>query len=719
MKSKKPPDRLRWVQMSRRFAALVSLAIFVAASGSSRVWAGSDVWTSIGPKGGPIRALTVDSQNPGTVYAGTSGGGVFKSTDGGRNWTAANSGLTELDVRILAIDPQDTTTLYAGTHSSTSGVFRSTDGGASWSAVSSGLPEFPGILALAIDPQYPNTLYAGTQFNGVFKSTDWGASWTAINFGLPTDPTAQRLVGVTALVIDPRNTSTVFAWVGGNGVFKSTDGGASWSAASSGLPAQPFGLSFLAIDPQAPSTLYAGKSGIGVFKSTDGGATWNSVNSGLPNNFNGASFLAIDPETPGTVYAATGGGVFKTADGGASWSAASSGLPMIAPSHVAVLAVDPQNPGTIYAGTNDGGTSNGTGHFGDGVFKSTDGGASWSASNSGLTLTSVNALVIAPQNSSTLYAALAGATGEVFKSTDGGASWSTVSSGLMLTSVAALAVDPQNPGTLYAGGDGGVFKTTDAGASWSAANSGLPTVGIAADGSDLVAGVNLLAIDPQDTSTLYAGTVGLFKSTDGGASWSAANSGLPIGPGEPYALGVLAVDPQNPSTLYAGTNANFPHHASGGVFESTDGGASWVEADYGLPPFPSGFYVGARSLAIDLRNPDTVYAGLNFLGIYGGVFKSTDGRASWTEADSGLPTGPWGVSAVDSLLIDPQNPSTVYVGVNGAGVFKTTDAGGSWTAVNFGLTTLSVNVFAIDPQNTNTVYAGTNGGGVFAITFGP
>jgi photosystem II stability/assembly factor-like uncharacterized protein len=289
----------------------------------------------------------------------------------------------------------------------------------------------------------------------------------------------------------------------------------------------------------------------------------------------------------------------------------------------------------------------------------------------------------------------------------------------MLTSVAALAVDPQNPGTLYAGGDGGVFKTTDGGASWSAANSGLPTVGIAADGSYLVAGVNLLAIDPQNTSTLYAGTVGLFKSTDGGASWTEADRGLPIGPGGPYGLGVLAIDPQTPGTLYAGTNANISQHASGGVFESTDGGASWAEADYGLPPFPNGFYVGARSLVVDPQNRNTVYAGLNFLGIYGGVFKSTDGRASWTEADSGLPTGRWGVSAVDSLLIDPQDPTTAYVGVNGGGVFKTTDAGASWTAVNFGLTTLSVNTFAIDPQNTDTVYAGTNGGGVFAITFGP
>ena len=615
MKSEKPPDRLRWVQMTRRFVVLVSLAIFVAALGSSTVWAGSNVWTSIGPKGGPIRALTVDSQNPGTVYAGTSGGGVFKSTDGGRNWTAANSGLTALDVRILAIDPQDTTTLYAGTHNSSSGVFRSTDGGASWSAASSGLPEFPGVLALAIDPQNPSTLYAGTQFNGVFKSTDWGASGTAVNFGLPTDPYTQRLIGVTAVVIDPQNSSTVFACVGGNG----------------------------------------------VFKSTDGGATWNSVNSGLPNNFNGASFLAIDPQTPGTVYAATGSGVFK----------------------------------------------------------STDGGASWSAANSGLTFTSVNALVIDPQNSSTLYAALAGATGEVFKSTDGGASWSAVSSGLMLTSVTALAIDPKNPGTLYAGGDGGVFKTTDGGASWNPANTGLPIVWIAAAGSYLVAGVNILAIDPQNPSTLYAGTVGLFKSTDGGTSWTEADYGLPVDLAGPYGVGVLAIDPQNPSTLYAGTNVNISLEDLGGIFKSTDGGASWTEADYGLPPFPNGFYVGARSLAVDPRNRNTVYTGLYFLGIYGGVFKSTDGRASWTEADSGLPTGPWGVSAVDSLLIDPQNPSTVYVGVNGAGVFKTTDAGASWTAVNFGLTTLSVNVFAIDPQNTNTVYAGTNGGGVFAITFGP
>src|SRR5207245_2080938 len=111
------------------------------------VRAGINVWTSHGPEGGFIPALTVDPQNPSTVYAGTDGG-VFKSTNGGANWSAANSGLTATDVRALAVDPQNPSTVYAGGD----GVFKSTNGGATWNAANSGLLG-TGVAALAVDPQ--------------------------------------------------------------------------------------------------------------------------------------------------------------------------------------------------------------------------------------------------------------------------------------------------------------------------------------------------------------------------------------------------------------------------------------------------------------------------------------------------------------------------------------------------------------------------------------
>src|SRR5437870_6352389 len=140
----------------------------------------SGTWVSNGPEGGTIHALAIDPQTSSTLYAGTSGGGVFQSTDGGASWRAINTGLTIPYINALAIDPQTPTTLYAGTYGG--GVFQSADAGASWSAINSGLT-IPYIKALAIDPQTPTTLYAGTSGGGVFQSTDAGASSSAINSG--------------------------------------------------------------------------------------------------------------------------------------------------------------------------------------------------------------------------------------------------------------------------------------------------------------------------------------------------------------------------------------------------------------------------------------------------------------------------------------------------------------------------------------------------------
>src|SRR5439155_6256077 len=130
----------------------------------------------------------IDPQTPATLYARTNGG-VFKSTDGGADWSPVNTGLPSPNISALAVDPQTPATLYASVSMgsfafpSSGAVFKSTDGGASWSAANAGL-HAPIIHALAIDPQDPATVYAGTQGGGVLKSTDRGANWSAANTGL-------------------------------------------------------------------------------------------------------------------------------------------------------------------------------------------------------------------------------------------------------------------------------------------------------------------------------------------------------------------------------------------------------------------------------------------------------------------------------------------------------------------------------------------------------
>jgi cysteine-rich repeat protein len=256
--------------------------------------------------------------------------------------------------------------------------------------------------------------------HGLFKSTDGGATWTASNAGLPSD-------WILAIATDPQLPSTMYVVSGGR-VFKSTDGGENWVAKG------PPGTSTqaIALDPQTPTTIYAG----GSKKSTDGGTTWTTI--GSPGT---VSTLVIDPQTPTTLYAVQkGGGVSKSTDGGVSWNPSSTGLSL----KVLALAIDPQTPSTLYAGA-----------FLSGVYKSIDGGANWVASSTGmptplsLEIVGVYALAINPQTPDTLYAGTARAG--VFKSTDGGTNWTPINTGLINPGARVLAIDPQAPATLYAG----------------------------------------------------------------------------------------------------------------------------------------------------------------------------------------------------------------------------------------------------------------------------
>jgi hypothetical protein len=334
-------------------------------------------------------------------------------------------------------------------------------------------------------------------------------------------------VSISAIAIDPAG-SAVYVGAGefsaafscsarsGPGVFKSADGGATWTNASAGLSGSL--INALAAD-RATGALYAATS-CGVFKTTNGGARWNAINSGLPpgpaDPVGGISALVVDPSSPATLYAlslVSGDIVFKTTNGGASWTPIKSGLPGQPDLTPISLAIAPSNPATLYFGAVVAPSRTV-------VFKTTDGGAHWTETSSGLPPSGGNspqALAINPTNADTVYAAVTNGNGTGFyETTNGGASWSRSNASFFW----ALAIDPTNPAVLY-GGDpafvgGGVYKSSDAGATFAARSPYLAAIS--------------LAIDPANTATVYAGgndcdnagrncTAKLIKTTDGGASW--------------------------------------------------------------------------------------------------------------------------------------------------------------------------------------------------------
>jgi photosystem II stability/assembly factor-like uncharacterized protein len=632
--------------------AAIWLLLAICSASPTVAHAGQSIWTSGGPEGGIISTVTVNPATPATLYAGTSGGGVVKSTDSGGTWVTSGTGLTNAYVAALAHDPSNPTTLYAGT--SGGGVFKSTDSGGTWAAINTGLTSAY-VTALAIDPTTPATLYAGTSGGGVFRSTDSGRTWATASAGLTN-------LNVKALAIDPSKPATLYAGTLGAGIFRSTNAGGAWASVSTGLTVPE--IESLVIDPTTPATLYAGTSGGGIFKSTDAGGTWATINTGL--TYGGLSYsdvnaLAIDPSNPTTLYAGTfGDGVFKSTDSGRTWTAANTGLTS---DYVHALVILPSNHAVLYAGT----------QFG--VFRSTNSAGTWAVANAGLPyLTYVYSLAIDPTRPATVYAGEE-VGGGVFKSTDSGGTWVTSGTGLTNAFVNTLAVDPFTPATLYAGTDGGVFRSIDSGSTWTAAGT-----------DQSLQFVEAMVIAPSTPPTLYAATaIQINISTDSGGTWTNSYvSGL---------VQVLAVDPSNPATLYAGTNFN-------GVYRSTDSGKFWTQVKTGLTN------LDVQALAIDPSTPAILYAGTNGSG----VFRSTNSGASWVAASKGMTS-----LVVYVLAVNPSAPATLFAGTSG-GVFQSTDSGATWVAVNRGLPDRTVRALALDPTGPTTLYAGLAGGSVWQST---
>jgi len=319
------------------------------------------------------------------------------------------------------------------------------------------------------------------------------------------------------------------------------------------------------------------------------------------------------------------------------------------------------------------------------VYKTTDGGASWSALN--LKAHSFLALEIDPRNSSTLYASTSDG---IFKSINAGLNWNRIRTSFESMMVRDLVVDPKSSATLYAGASNGIFKSTDGGTRWENVSASILAQAGLTSGLGMI---RVLVFDPQNPSTIYAGADrGVFRSTNDGNSWKAAKKGLPN-----QRFFALAINPQTPTTVYSGVGTLISRpgeNPAGGIFRSVDGGASWQAVANYIHKAQQRRDISVRALVIDPRNPSTVFASTAY-----GILKTTDAGATWESINSGLTN-----ANVHDLAIDHDNPMILYAATFGGGIFKSTDGGSSWR--NVGFENQLVDAMNMDPGNPAILYAG-------------
>lgn len=564
----------------------------------------------------------------------------------------------------LVVDPVTPSTLYVV---SSPGIFESKDAGADWS-LTLPLPD-NNASDIVVEPENHTTAYVATQGEGIFKTTDAGSTWTAVNNGIGTIFSGTEEDSVYLVAVDPVNAGTAYAVTLNTGVFKTVDGGAHWSAVNTGLTttikAQGF-LNSFAVDPKNPQVLYL--TADVLVNPSQGGAYADDPLTGLYQSVDGGahwtqlltyqpfSSVTVDPNNDKNVYAGGGTALYVSTDGGTTWALDS--VPV-----ESILAIDPSNSLNMWGDT------------ASGLDVSTDGGTTWTASSLTPGITA-NSLVVDPVTPANIY--IASGWG-VSKSTDGGATWNQSSTGIHNVVVNQMFEGPD--GVIYLASAGnGIYTSPDQGVTWSEVGSGV-TGSLPLRGDFVYA----LVQDPKATSTLYAGsTEGLYKSTDGGNTWVESDTGMVP---NVYIL-ALAIDPEAPGTLYAATNTG----SGTGLYKSVDYGAHWTSAATGITVSP---YGGLQALAVDPHHSNVVYAGAYATGLY----KSTDGGTSW-QSDNGS----FGATDVWAIAVDPTDSSIVYVATT-KGFFKSTDAGATWAESDKGLNyNYILTDIQIDPANTTNLY---------------
>jgi photosystem II stability/assembly factor-like uncharacterized protein len=597
-----------------------------------------------------------------------------------------------------------------------------------------------------------DTIYAGIASGGVFKSVDGGLNWFPV-----FDETFTMSIG--DIVLDPTNPNIIYVGTGevnggggsvtygGNGIYKSTDGGISWNHL--GLEATEY-ISRIIVDPNNPQRIFLGAMGKlfgknpdrGLYLSTDGGTTWQ--NKLFISDSTGCVDVAINPLNPDTVYAAMwerirrpdrrsyGGatcGIYRSTDGGENWTELTNGLPNNSPTIGRIgISIAASSPNIIYAIYADN-----IGYFA-GVYKSTNYGDSWVRTTDG----ALNGLYSSfgwwfgnirvnpgiPNNVFVMGL-------DVYKTQNGGSSWS-YSSGSMHVDQHGMFIHPANPNFIVAGNDGGVYNSTNQGSSWTKIsimpitqfytcevdyqlpnryyggtqdNGTIRTItGNLNDWQEIYGGDGFrVLVDPSNNNFVYAESQygGFVKSTNGGNSFDYGLNGVSgsdrFNWNTPY-----IIDPSNSATLYLGTHR---------VYKSTNRAVSWIPISPDLtngPPTGNQVYGTITTIASAPSDPNVIYVGTDD----GNVWVTLDGGTSWTKISNALP-----VRWITRVAVDPNDALTAYVTLSGyrydeylPHVFKTTNAGVGWIDISSNLPDAPVNVIVVDPDSTQILYVGTDVG---------
>ena len=590
-------------------------------------------WKAEGPYFGSVTSITIDPANSDHMWLSTHGGGVWRSTDGGKTWKLTGKLLADRVVSYVVLQPKTTGTLWAGAESGAMAV--SKDSGDTWKWVMTDLAETP--HPIVFDPNNSKAIWL-PDVNLHKKSIDGGVKWTEF-----------RISGGDAhtFTFDPKDSKTI--WAGGvngrSGLWRSSDGGASWKQMGTGLPEMNRANRIL-IDPSSPSTMYMATPR-GGFKSTDGGASWTPFAGSIPQQEEIES-LTMSPANPKTLFAGTKKGFWKTTDGGDSWTQIRGGFPY----YIArTVAFDPKSADVMFVGS------------GAGVYKSADGGKTWTESNGGL-------------SASWIEKVWAGASGPIFAQTgqglfrsDGKGGWTEVLQPFDddEASLDQIVYDSRNPRVVHVANGGFYYRSDDGGMTWKRINAPF---------QDPDPTFRTMALDPANPKVLYTADSNasddeapIFKSTDGGVKWKPASKGVTGG-----VIALLSA----PSGLYA-----LAKH--GALWRSNDGAATWTKLGTGLPTddvrgiaaSDAGVFVaakdglyrsddnGATFKKSDKRDTEAVAVdakGNVYIGTDEGVGRSTDGGKTFTSFNDGL-TNP-DVRALFST------GTRLYAGTAGGGVFS-------------------------------------------------
>jgi photosystem II stability/assembly factor-like uncharacterized protein len=699
------------------------------------------VWSPLGPAPlsftypakeiftGRIVGIAPSPTDANNIYVAAASGGVWETTDGGGTWAPLTDNQATLSMGAIALAPSDANVIYAGTGEANNtgsyygrGILVSTDGGATWTLTGADVFDRLAIAQIAVDPNDANTAYAavndfadnGRPFAGgagIYRTDDGGQTWTNTTAAIDQyDP-------YSAVVIDPNDHQTVYAAIGdyagdpygtgGNGIYKSTDGGTSWVKLGGGLPtkASTIGRITLALAPSDSQVLYASISGTGqtgsstfgslfkIMRSDDSGSTWTDLTrTDTPNYMsNQGDFdttLIVDPNDSSIVYAGGAAGpafgeppaLIRSTDGGVHWSDLDLTDGSVTP-HADHHAMAFNANGKLLDG-DDGG-----------IFRlDTARPARWSDLNGnlntiqfegiGLHPTDANVAVGGSQDNGTaLY------TGDaLWTQTDGGdGGWAKFSP------TDGNRVYHQAPSDSV--GSGFFRRSDDGGSTWVSKTSHL------VDDRDKQNFYAPFVVDPGNGDRVLYGTNRVWETTDGGDSWAPIS---PVLGGDTTYVDAIGVAASDVNTVYASFGGQFANSSK--LYATTDGGETWVRHDL---PAGSG---RVADLEVDPTDPQVAYAVVSRFtdgGKY--VFRTADDGATWTDITGNLPNIPtWTLQLAKTDAGD-----VLYVG-NDDGVYTSTDLGTTWARLGEKLPHVQVLQLELNPA-LGLLGAATHGRGMWEL----